>query len=121
RVGHRGANHPVKYLTSGHVEVTTQNHGFAVDADSIASSNVELTHVNLNDGTVEGVRYKTFKGRSVQYHPEASPGPHDSRYLFRLFLEDVGNFRSAGITPASGVLSDSLISKSTSPTVAIEL
>lgn len=86
-VGHRGANHPVKNLQSGLVEITTQNHGFAVDGDSVDESNVEITHVNLNDDTIEGLRYKNFPGMSVQYHPEASPGPHDSRYLFDKFLD----------------------------------
>ncbi len=121
RVGHRGANHPVKYLGTGHVEVTTQNHGFAVDADSIPAHEVALTHINLNDQTVEGVRYKQFTGLSVQYHPEASPGPHDSRYLFAQFLEDVGNFRSAGITPAAtGRLTTPVNSGSHSTSVSIE-
>ncbi len=86
-VGHRGANHPVKNLITGHVEVTTQNHGFAVESESLKGSVAELTHVNLNDQTVEGVRYARFPGLSVQYHPEASPGPHDSRYLFDTFLD----------------------------------
>lgn len=88
-VGHRGANHPVKNLDTGHVEVTTQNHGFALDRESLTPEVADLTHVNLNDGTVEGVRFKKFTGFSVQYHPEASPGPHDSRYLFDQFLQNV--------------------------------
>jgi carbamoyl-phosphate synthase small subunit len=99
-VGHRGANHPVKNLAVGHVEVTTQNHGFAVDMDSIVNDVADLTHVNLNDRTVEGVRYRKFTGLSVQYHPEASPGPHDSRYLFDQFLEDVAR-TSDGKAPSS--------------------
>lgn len=86
-VGHRGANHPVKHMDTGRVEVTTQNHGFAVDPASVALEVASVTHVNLNDGTVEGLRYNQFAGMSVQYHPEASPGPHDSRYLFDTFLE----------------------------------
>ena len=85
-VGHRGANQPVKNLVTGRVEVTTQNHGFSVDPESIDETKAEVTHVNLNDRTVEGLRFKTFAGMSVQYHPEASPGPHDSRYLFEEFL-----------------------------------
>ena len=85
-VGHRGANQPVKNLVTGHVEVTTQNHGFAVDPESVDTAQAEVTHRNLNDQTVEGLRFKTFAGMSVQYHPEASPGPHDSRYLFDQFL-----------------------------------
>jgi len=86
KFGHRGANHPVKDLTTGKVEVTTQNHGFAVDMASLADRPVELTHINLNDQTVEGIRHKTLPLFSVQYHPEACPGPHDSRYLFDRFI-----------------------------------
>jgi len=88
-VGHRGANHPVKNLETGRVEVSTQNHGFVVDPDSVAGDAAEITHVNLNDQTVEGLRYRTCNARSVQYHPEASPGPHDSGYLFDAFLTEV--------------------------------
>ena len=86
-VGHRGANHPVKNLQTGHVEVTTQNHGFAVDPESIRDDVAAITHSNLNDRTVEGLRFKQVTGLSVQYHPEASPGPHDSHYLFDEFIE----------------------------------
>ncbi|MFQ5658126.1 MAG: glutamine-hydrolyzing carbamoyl-phosphate synthase small subunit [Candidatus Methylomirabilales bacterium] len=86
KFGHHGANHPVKELHTGRVEITTQNHGFAVDIDSIPGGEVELTHVNLNDGTVEGMRHIRLPLFSVQYHPEASPGPHDSRYLFDRFI-----------------------------------
>ena len=85
-VGHRGANHPVKNLHTGHVEVTTQNHGFAVSPDSVRDEMAVITHQNLNDKTVEGLRFKAFNGFSVQFHPEASPGPHDSHYLFDQFL-----------------------------------
>ena len=88
-VGHRGANHPVKNLETGHVEVTTQNHGFAVNQDSVKDDVAVISHMNLNDRTVEGLRFKTFKGMSVQFHPEASPGPHDSHYLFDAFLDMV--------------------------------
>ena len=85
--GHRGINHPVKNLKSGKSEVTSQNHGFAVSMDEIKESkSLELTHVNLNDETVEGIRVKGKKAFSVQYHPESSPGPHDSRYLFHDFI-----------------------------------
>ena len=86
KFGHHGANHPVKELHTGKVEITTQNHGFAVDIGSIPGKEVELTHVNLNDGTVEGMRHTRLPLFSVQYHPEASPGPHDSRYLFHHFM-----------------------------------
>ncbi len=85
-VGHRGANQPVKNLKRGRVEITTQNHGFAVDPDSVTEDLVEVTHRNLNDGTLEGLNYKRFNGFGVQYHPEASPGPHDSSYLLDEFV-----------------------------------
>ena len=97
-VGHRGANHPVKNLDTGRVEVTTQNHGFAVDADSIDPAAARVTHVNLNDDTVEGLRFKTFTGLSLQYHPEASPGPHDSHYHFDTFMEMVAEERGVPLT-----------------------
>ncbi len=86
-VGHRGANQPVKNLATGHVEVTTQNHGFSVDPKSVSSEVADVSHLNLNDQTIEGLRFKKFQGFSVQYHPEASPGPHDSRYLFDAYLD----------------------------------
>lgn len=86
--GHRGLNHPVKNLLSGKSEVTSQNHGFSVNPEDVAKSeHVEVTHINLNDNTVEGIRLKNRKAFSVQYHPEASPGPHDSRYLFDDFIQ----------------------------------
>jgi carbamoyl-phosphate synthase small subunit len=85
--GHRGLNHPVKNLITGRCEVTSQNHGFAVSADELQDhNNVELTHVNLNDKTIEGIRRKDKPAFSVQYHPESSPGPHDSHYLFDQFV-----------------------------------
>jgi hypothetical protein len=87
KFGHRGANHPVKDLTTGKVEITTQNHGFVVDIDSLAQGDVEGTHINLNDGTLEGLRHKHLPLFSVQYHPEAAPGPHDSHYLFKRFFD----------------------------------
>ncbi|MDD5135217.1 MAG: glutamine-hydrolyzing carbamoyl-phosphate synthase small subunit [Phycisphaerae bacterium] len=87
KFGHRGANHPVKNLKTGRIEVTSQNHGFCVDMDSLNNRNIELTHINLNDNTVEGFRHKKFAAFSVQYHPEASPGPHDSAYLFAEFIK----------------------------------
>ena len=85
KFGHHGSNHPVKNLETGHVEITAQNHGFVVDPDSVPSSEVEITHVNLNDHTNEGMRHRSLPLFSVQYHPEASPGPHDSHYLFQRF------------------------------------
>jgi carbamoyl-phosphate synthase small subunit len=85
KFGHRGANHPVKDLASGKVEITSQNHGFAVDPDTLPAD-VSVTHLNLYDGTVEGFRHTTKPIASVQYHPEASPGPHDADYLFQQFL-----------------------------------
>jgi carbamoyl-phosphate synthase small subunit len=85
KFGHRGANQPVKDLLTGRVEITSQNHGFAVDLDSIKSHDVEITHINLNDNTLEGFRHLSYPLFAVQYHPEASPGPHDARYLFERF------------------------------------
>ena len=85
KFGHHGGNHPVKNLLTGKVEITAHNHNFAVDPDSIRISDVELTHVDLNDNTVEGLRHRSLPLFSVQYHPEAAPGPHDSQYLFHDF------------------------------------
>lgn len=89
--GHRGLNHPVKNIITGKSEITTQNHGFGVKPDAVkASDKVEITHVNLNDDSIEGIRLKGKKAFSVQYHPEATPGPHDSRYLFDDFMAMMG-------------------------------
>lgn len=90
--GHRGLNHPVKNLITGKSEITTQNHGFGVQPEAVrASDKVEITHVNLNDESIEGIRIKGKKAFSVQYHPEATPGPHDSRYLFDDFIQLIKN------------------------------
>ena len=93
KFGHHGSNHPVKNLLTGKVEITAQNHGFAVDPDSFPSSEVEITHLNLNDHTNEGLRHRSLPLFSVQYHPEASPGPHDSQYLFTDFINMMSEFR----------------------------
>jgi len=89
KFGHHGGNHPVKDLATGKVEITSQNHGFVVDPDSLiaAGQKVEVTHINLNDQTVEGIRHLEIPAFSVQYHPEAAPGPHDAHYLFHRFVE----------------------------------
>jgi carbamoyl-phosphate synthase small subunit len=86
KFGHRGGNHPVRDETTGKVEISVQNHGFAVAKESLPA-NVFISHINLNDGTVEGLEARDLKAFSVQYHPEASPGPHDSRYLFNRFFD----------------------------------
>ena len=87
KFGHRGGNHPVKDLRNGRVEITAQNHGFAVDPDSLSENDVEFTHINLNDQTLEGFRHRREPVIAVQYHPEAAPGPHDSFYLFGEFMK----------------------------------
>ncbi len=93
KFGHHGGNHPVKQLQSGKVEITAHNHNFAVDPDSLPLSEVELTHVDLNDNTLEGLRHRNLPLFSVQYHPEASPGPHDSHYLFKDFVRMMEEFK----------------------------
>ena len=95
KFGHRGGNQPVKNLLTSRVEITAQNHGFAVDPDSLNTSQIELTHINLNDQTLEGMRHRSLPAFSVQYHPEASPGPHDSHYLFEEFRKLMLEFRTS--------------------------
>jgi carbamoyl-phosphate synthase small subunit len=85
KFGHRGTNQPVKNMLNGKIEITSQNHGFAVDADSLKEENIEITHINLNDNTLEGFRHREYPIFTAQYHPEASPGPHDAKYLFDEF------------------------------------
>lgn len=99
KFGHRGGNHPVKNLLTGNVEITAQNHGYAVDLDSIPDGAFVATHINLNDGTLEGMAHSQYPVFSVQYHPESSPGPHDSRYLFERFIEEIGAFEGGNGTP----------------------
>ncbi|MDA0866071.1 MAG: carbamoyl phosphate synthase small subunit, partial [Cyanobacteria bacterium] len=99
KFGHRGLNQPCGLTAQ--VEITSQNHGFALDADSIPAAEVEITHLNLNDRTVAGLRHKTLPLFSVQYHPEASPGPHDADYLFRQFVDLMREHKSAAIPLAA--------------------
>lgn len=87
KFGHHGGNHPVKDLKTGKVHITVQNHGFCVDIDSLNKEDIEITHINLNDKTLEGIRHRKLPIFSVQFHPEASPGPHDARYMFTEFVE----------------------------------
>ncbi len=100
KFGHRGGNQPVKNLLTGHVEITAQNHGYAVDLTTVPDGQFVATHVNLNDGSLEGMAHSRYPVFSVQYHPEASPGPHDSRYLFDRFIEEIDAFDG----PTGGVV-----------------
>ena len=93
KFGHRGANQPVQNLENGRIEITSQNHGFSVDADGLPAGEVEITHMNLNDRTLEGLRHRKYPLFTVQYHPEASPGPHDARYLFQEFKRRMAEAR----------------------------
>ncbi|UXR46850.1 carbamoyl phosphate synthase small subunit [Staphylococcus simulans] len=94
KFGHRGANHPVKDLATGKIALTSQNHGYAIDEASVAHTDLEVTHIALNDGTVEGLKHKTLPAFSVQYHPEACPGPTDSNYLFDQFIDMMKEFEA---------------------------
>ncbi len=94
KFGHHGANHPIKNLMTGRVEITSQNHGYAVDPKSFSDPEIIPTHTNLNDGSLAGLMIKGRPVYSIQYHPEASPGPHDARYLFSRFREDLAGFRA---------------------------
>lgn len=97
--GHRGINHPVKNLNTGHSEITSQNHGFGVRADQLMDrDDIEITHVNLNDNTIEGIKVKQKNAFSVQYHPEASPGPHDARYLFDSFINMIAASKNENVS-----------------------
>jgi carbamoyl-phosphate synthase small subunit len=89
KFGHRGSNHPVKDLLDGTVTITSQNHGYAVDPNSLGGTGAEITQLNLNDGTVEGIRVTEARAMSIQYHPEAAPGPWDSRKYFVQFVEEL--------------------------------
>lgn len=100
KFGHRGSNHPVLDVATQEVEITSHNHGFSVDAESLPQNKVEITHINLNDQTVEGLRMRDVPAFSVQYHPEAAPGPHDAHYLFERFTAMMKDFHDKGISDA---------------------
>lgn len=108
KFGHRGGNQPVKNLLTGEIEITSQNHGYAVDIDSIPNGQFIATHINLNDNTLEGMAHSRYPVFSVQYHPEASPGPHDSHYLFQRFIEEINAFDGATGSPIQKALAGKL-------------
>jgi carbamoyl-phosphate synthase small subunit len=94
KFGHHGGNHPVKDLKTGKVAITVQNHGFCVDLDTLNKKEIEITHMNLNDNTLEGLKHNKFPLFSVQFHPESAPGPHDSEYLFKEFVTMMERWRA---------------------------
>ncbi|GGJ35157.1 glutamine-hydrolyzing carbamoyl-phosphate synthase small subunit [Deinococcus roseus] len=108
KFGHRGGNQPVKNLLTGEIEITAQNHGYAVDIDSIPGGQFIATHINLNDNSLEGMAHSRYPVFSVQYHPEASPGPHDSHYLFERFIEEINAFDGATGSPIQKALAGKL-------------
>jgi carbamoyl-phosphate synthase small subunit len=109
KFGHRGGNHPVKELASGRCFITSQNHGYTVKEESVAATDLEVTHINNNDKTIEGLKHKRYSAFSVQYHPEASPGPYDSSYLFDRFLEMIRDYKIANPErPRQAQLSETL-------------
>jgi carbamoyl-phosphate synthase small subunit len=109
KFGHRGGNHPVKELASGRCFITSQNHGYTVKEESVAVTDLEVTHINNNDKTIEGLKHKRYPAFSVQYHPEASPGPYDSSYLFDRFLEMIRDYKIANPErPRQAQLSETL-------------
>ena len=95
KFGHHGANHPVKDLESGRIGITSQNHGFCVDVKTLPPDDIEVIHLNLNDQSVEGLRHKKYPLFSIQYHPEACPGPNDAKYLFQKFIDLIEGTKAA--------------------------
>ena len=98
KFGHRGGNQPVKDVITGRVSITAQNHGFCVDLDSLKDKDIEITHINLNDNTVEGIKSDKLDFFSVQYHPEAAPGPNDAAYLFDEFVDKIKRKKGSPIS-----------------------
>jgi carbamoyl-phosphate synthase small subunit len=103
KFGHRGSNHPVKDLSTGKIAITSQNHGYTVEEASIGNTPLNVTHIALNDGTIEGLKHKEFPAFTVQYHPEASPGPEDANGLFDQFLQLVKHEKAEGVSACQNV------------------